>query len=273
MQRRHTDRERYFEESSRTSSNNYMSYIEQFHRIKSRSKILEVGCGEGGNLLPFAQRGCDVVGIDMSESRIQQAQHYFHKHDMRGAFICCNFLSCTSPMAEIEKYDVILLHDVIEHIRDKHAFIGHLVKFLKSDGILFVAFPAWQMPFGGHQQICHHRFWSIVPYGHLLPTRVYHFILKRLAHESTATINELLEIKSCKVSVESFEKIVQNLPINIINRKLWFINPHYQEKFGLYPRALPSFLSQIPHLRNYFSTSCFYLLRLRQQRSCEHGSY
>ena len=116
------------------------------------------------------------------------------------------------------------------------------------------------MPFGGHQQICHHRFWSIVPYWHLLPTSIYHFILKRLAHEDAATIDELLEIKSCKTSVELFEKIVKKLPIDIINRKLWLINPHYQEKFGLNPRELASFLSQVPYLKNYFSTSCFYLL-------------
>ena len=57
-----------------------MPYIEQFHRIKSGSKILEIGCGEGGNLLPFAQRGCEVVGIDMSLSRIQQAQHFSQKY-------------------------------------------------------------------------------------------------------------------------------------------------------------------------------------------------
>ena len=107
-----------------------MPYIEQFHRIGSNSKILEVGCGEGGNLLRFAQMGCEVVGIDMSKSRVQQAHYYFQKYDLQGNFICCDFLSCTSPMAEIQKFDVILLHDVIEHIRGKEAFIGHIVKFL-----------------------------------------------------------------------------------------------------------------------------------------------
>jgi len=244
-----------------------MPYIEQYHKIKSDCKILEVGCGEGGNLLPFAQKGCEVVGIDMCESRIQQAYHYFQKYDMRGIFVCYDFLSYTPPMAENEKFDVILLHDVIEHITDKQAFIEHIVKFLKRKGTLFIAFPAWQMPFGGHQQICRHRFWSIAPYWHLLPTRIYHFILTRLAHENTATIHELLDIKACKTSVELFERIVKRLPIDIINRRLWLINPHYLEKFSVYPRKLPSFLSQVPHLRNYFSTSCFYLLRLRSCRS------
>jgi cyclopropane fatty-acyl-phospholipid synthase-like methyltransferase len=54
-----------------------MPYIEQFHRIKSGSKILEVGCGEGGNLLPFAQRGCEVVGIE------QQKEIFYLQHNKK----------------------------------------------------------------------------------------------------------------------------------------------------------------------------------------------
>ncbi|MDY6300653.1 MAG: class I SAM-dependent methyltransferase [Bacteroidales bacterium] len=77
MQKRHTDRERYFEESSRTSCKYYMPYIENFHRIKSGCKILEVGCGEGGNLLPFAQRGCEVVGIE------QQKEIFYLQHNKK----------------------------------------------------------------------------------------------------------------------------------------------------------------------------------------------
>ena len=29
-----------------------------------------MGCGEGGNLVPFAQLGCRVTGIDIAECRI-----------------------------------------------------------------------------------------------------------------------------------------------------------------------------------------------------------
>lgn len=218
-------------------------------------------------MLPFAQKGCRVTGIDMCESRVQQAYHYFQKYDMSGIFVCCDFLRYASPMDENEKFDVILLHDVIEHITDKKAFIEHILKFLKSKGILFIAFPAWQMPFGGHQQICRHRFWAKAPYWHLLPANIYHFILKSLAHENATTIHELLDIKACKTPVELFEKIVKDLHVDILNRQLWLINPHYLEKFSLNPRKLPLFLSQIPHLRNYLTTSCFYLLQLQNDQT------
>ena len=54
MQKRHTDRESYFDEQSQTSKNYYIPYIKEvIGHIPD--KVLEVGCGEGGNLLPFAE--------------------------------------------------------------------------------------------------------------------------------------------------------------------------------------------------------------------------
>ena len=48
MQKRHTDRESYFDEQSQTSKNYYIPYIKEvIGHIPD--KVLEVGCGEGGN--------------------------------------------------------------------------------------------------------------------------------------------------------------------------------------------------------------------------------
>ena len=48
MQKRHTDRESYFDEQSQTSKNYYIPYIKEvIGHIPD--KVLEVGCGEGGS--------------------------------------------------------------------------------------------------------------------------------------------------------------------------------------------------------------------------------
>lgn len=54
MQKRHTNRERYFEEQAQTTRNYYIPYIKEYTG-NLPNKVLEVGCGEGGNLLPFAE--------------------------------------------------------------------------------------------------------------------------------------------------------------------------------------------------------------------------
>ena len=47
--------------------------------------------------------------------------------------------------------------------------------------------------------------------------------------------------------------------LKVLHRQLWFINPHYKQKFRLTPRKLWAPLAHLPWLRNFFSTSCFYL--------------
>jgi 2-polyprenyl-3-methyl-5-hydroxy-6-metoxy-1,4-benzoquinol methylase len=77
MQKRHTDRKMYFHDLEITSKEFYVSYLSTFKKLTSKSRVLEVGCGEGGNLVPFAQLGCRVTGIDIAECRIIDAKAYF----------------------------------------------------------------------------------------------------------------------------------------------------------------------------------------------------
>lgn len=261
MQARHTDRKCYFEESAQSSTRYYLPYILQYHSVSNTDRILEVGCGEGGNLKPFAQKGCVVTGIDMANVRIEQAKRFFKEEGLVGNFICHDFMTFTPPVHYNDKYSIIILHDVIEHVVCKENLIKHISCFLRPDGILFVAFPAWYMPFGGHQQICRNAIWSKMPYFHLLPTFLYRFILEKCAHEEPDTVAELLYIKRCKMPIEQFETLAHQLNMTIINRQLWLVNPHYLQKFGLKPRKLCYPLSATPYVRNFFSTSCFYLLK------------
>lgn len=54
MQKRHKDRQCYFNELANTSRSFYIDYVKQFISLSPSTHILEIGCGEGGNLLPFA---------------------------------------------------------------------------------------------------------------------------------------------------------------------------------------------------------------------------
>ena len=77
MQKRHLNRHAYFIESANTSRTYYITYLSQFICITKGIKVLEVGCGEGGNLLPFAEVGGEVTGIDLSKTRIEDAKEFF----------------------------------------------------------------------------------------------------------------------------------------------------------------------------------------------------
>lgn len=265
MQKRHSDRWLYFNELANTSRNYYIDYLSPYNNINSGTKILEIGCGEGGNLLPFAELGCYVKGIDLNARQIENAKQFFERSGQKGEFYAENFLNYPPQSNESKLFDIVMIHDCIEHIEapDKEEFITKIKPLVRDNGIVFFAFPAWQMPFGGHQQICRSKV-SKLPFIHLLPNPLYKGLLK-LGKEDEATINELLSIKRSKMPVEKFEKLAKQTGYDILDKQFWFINPHYEQKFNLKPRKLNALIAKIPYLRNFCTTSAFYLLKINEK--------
>lgn len=257
MQERQKNRKLYFKELSLTSKRYYIPYISKYKKIEKGMNVLEIGCGDGGNLLPFAELGCNTTGVDLSTGRIKDAILFFEERQIKGDFIASDIFKLKGLE---HKFDLIICHDVIEHIKDKATFLSNLPKYMNSEGIIFMSFPAWQMPFGGHQQICKSWLASHLPFIHLLPKLLYVGLL-RLCHEKQETINELLSIKHTQCSIESFRKIALG-EYKIINQQFYFINPHYEIKFGIKPRKLSPIISSIPFIRNYFTTSFFCILKI-----------
>ncbi len=108
---------------------------ENFVKIGAGTNVLEIGCGDGGNLLPFAKLGCSVVGCDIADMRINDARKFFSEEHVEAKFIACDaFL-----LKDLEnQFDIILCHDVIEHIYDKIGFMTKCKKLLKSNGELYL---------------------------------------------------------------------------------------------------------------------------------------
>ena len=137
MQNRHIDRKRYFDELAKTSEEFYIDYLKPYKNIGPGCNVLEIGCGEGGNLLPFAQAGCKVAGLDLAAGKIDNARKFFATLETEGEFACADFLK-TNPFEKDGLFDIILIHDVIEHIEPegKDAFFERLKMYLKPDGII-----------------------------------------------------------------------------------------------------------------------------------------
>jgi SAM-dependent methyltransferase len=157
-----------------------------------------------------------------------------------------------------EKFDLIILKDVIEHIPDQERFIPFLRKFLSKDGVVMFGFPPWYMPFGGHQQICRNKWLSKIPWYHLLPISLYKRLLK-WGGESIATIEGLVDIKKTGITIDRLKRILKKEKFLVIAEKYWLFNPIYKWKFGIYPKAVAQPFTRIPYLRNFY-TSAFYIL-------------
>ncbi|MCD8177199.1 MAG: class I SAM-dependent methyltransferase [Tannerellaceae bacterium] len=256
MQQRHTNRQQYFEELAETSQKYFIPFLEQYYGAIEGIRVLEIGCGDGCNLLPFLQKGCRVTGVDIVPIRIHQARQFFKEKGFTPDLICSDIFN----LRDLGRFDIVMVHDVIEHISDKKGFLNHIRRFLEPAGLLYIAFPAWHMPFGGHQQICRNKLLSHFPYMHLLPRFVYKKLLETF-QEQKDIIAELLDIKSCGITIEQFRELALRCHYKIVVQELYFINPHYEVKFGIKPRKLPALPGSIPWIRNFYTSSCFYLLK------------
>jgi ubiquinone/menaquinone biosynthesis C-methylase UbiE len=56
--------------------------IKEFTKEWRKGKILDVGCGNGRNLLHFAKLGFDAYGVDFSSEMIKQAENLFKKNEI-----------------------------------------------------------------------------------------------------------------------------------------------------------------------------------------------
>ncbi len=264
----HKDKERYFNIQYLISKEYIIPFVASFCNLSKELKVLEIGCAEAGVLKVFLEKGHRCTGIELNSSRTELAKEFLKEDFANGRvdFINKNIYDIDTKKDLPHLFDLIILKDVIEHIPDQQKFFQQIKDFLNPGGKIFFGFPPWQMPFGGHQQMCDNKLASTLPWYHILPKAVYKQMLK-LFGEKKRKIDSLLEIKETGISIERFERITKKTGFQILSRKFYLINPIYKYKFNLKSRGQFGFISHSPYLRNFFTTTAFYLISTKTQTS------
>jgi SAM-dependent methyltransferase len=254
----HTDYGRYFQMQYQNARTTVLPFLEQVKPLQPGMHLLEIGCGQGSLLKAFAEKGLQCVGVEMFPLWLQKAQLQLADELTQGRIKLLNSnIYDVNPESDFgTKFDLIVLKDVIEHIHDQGRLMAWMRGFLKPDGVIFFAFPPWQMPYGGHQQVLP-GWLGKVPYWHLLPMPLF----KALLAANKMHAPELEEIKSTGISIERFERLAKKARYQIVKRQFWLINPVYQYKFGWKPRRQLGLIGQVPGVRNFFTTAVYYVLR------------
>jgi len=258
LKERHLNNKIYFNEQSYTCHTHIIPIIEKHKYLGRGTKVLEVGCGFGGNLRPFLDLGCQVTGVDILESSIERAKIELNIEGRN------NLELITSDIYDIDyfkqQFDVIIMKDTLEHIPNQELFLSLLETFLKSNGVIFQGFPPWHNPFGGHQQMCKSKVLSKLPWFHISPRFLYKNVLK-IFGETSIKIKHLLEdVYDTRITIQQFKKMVKKGNLKIVSEQLYFINPNYEIKFNLKPKKVLTILS-IPYLRDFYTTTAYYILK------------
>ena len=109
----------------RTDKSNYLEGL----------SILDIGCGGGLISEPMARLGAKVTGIDASEKNINIAKLHSKKNGLK-----INYLNASPENLEhIEKFDIILNLEIVEHVDNVSLYIKSCYKLLKKNGLMFTA--------------------------------------------------------------------------------------------------------------------------------------
>jgi ubiquinone/menaquinone biosynthesis C-methylase UbiE len=258
----HEDRHLYFEQQYANTKKYIVSFVDEVFKLKPGMEVLEIGCGEGGVLKAFVDEGMKGTGVDLHTYKFNLALEYLDEYIKDGRISLINSDIYDTQLGEQfkGKFDLIILKDTLEHIFDQERLICYLRSFLKDGGTMFLAFPPWWMPFGGHQQMCTNKFLSFMPYYHLLPASLYKALLNAF-NEDRDLVDELMDIKKTQISLQRYKHIIKQKGFKTIKEQLYFINPNYEIKFNMKPVKLNKIIGLIPYVRDFFTTTVYSLIQ------------
>ena len=98
--------------------------------------IVDVGCGGGVLSEPLARLGASVTGLDPARGNIAAARAHAARE---GVSIDYRDQTIETVVAAGERFDIVLIMEVIEHVSDMPAFVRTACAAVKPGGLLFAA--------------------------------------------------------------------------------------------------------------------------------------
>jgi SAM-dependent methyltransferase len=107
--------------------------------IQKNGLILDVGCGNCRNLVPFLKRGFVCVGFDFSKSMIRESKIFLKKRGLNTNLLIADF---SKPPFKEKVFDYIIFTRSLHHIPKKEARIealNEVSRIAKNKGKILIS--------------------------------------------------------------------------------------------------------------------------------------
>ena len=173
-------------------------------RIKGR--ILENGCGVGMYVEHLSPFGGEVIGLEYDFERAAEA-HANSPHIFNAAGECIP--------APSSAFDLVLSHEVIEHVQDDRLAICEMVRVLRSPN------PASGKPGGRVALFCPNRGYPFETHGIFWKGK-YHFGNKLFVNYLPRSLRDRLAPHVRVYSRKDLQKLFDGLPVKFVERTIVF---------------------------------------------------
>lgn len=124
----------------------FLAALAHLHGFEARgarnARVLELGCAQGGNLIPMAARypGGEYVGVDLSRVQVEEGRAFIARAGLGNIRLLHGDIAALPP--DLGNFDYIIAHGVYSWVPDsvREALLTGCRRLLRPAGIAYVSF-------------------------------------------------------------------------------------------------------------------------------------
>lgn len=208
--------------------------------LLKNTMLLDVGSGIGGYDSAFFEEGAKVYTLDLDLPLVSKPSN----HHVMG-----NALKLPYPK---NSFDIVICSSLIEHVQSPELLLQEILRVIKQNGFLYLSFPPFYSPVGGHHFSPFHLLGDKVAVRLFMMRKKRHlnaWLRQRGVIENPKSINDFFQTWGLyKLSISKVEKILESLPVKIID---------------VSTRWMPINTTKIPFIREFITWHVQFLAQKR----------
>ena len=110
--------------------------VEYLTKLWKLGKILDVGCGNCRNLLPFFIKNFDCYGVDFSENMIKEAKKFISKKNIK---VNLRKADITKLPYKDKSFDYVIAFSTLHHLKNPENGVEEIHRVLKVEGKAYIS--------------------------------------------------------------------------------------------------------------------------------------
>lgn len=115
------------------------------YQLNEKTTVLDLGCGTGTISFYLAQKGFNVLGVDISKRALQLANKSAGELGLKNKVRFIRKDISKLNLGE-KKFNLIICSEILEHLEKEKIILNKIYAYLRKNGVLIVSVPSKKAP-------------------------------------------------------------------------------------------------------------------------------